>query len=270
MIEKGDTSVVIPRVIHLISKYPDSPTAIEARYVLGLAYRDIKSYQSAMEMFEEYLRLAPEGSSAEAARTQLAELAAEYNERFTSPEELDQKIAAATERVNQSPTDLASRLELADLLWQRGNYGESAQLYYEIVRDHPEYAQDGTVSSRVELLPAGGYVVLSPAEVQRREIEARPLTIENEASFRAGRDLFTREHDAYVVTGQAFNRSDSVLYGVQVYVTLYGFGGTVFDSSTVVIGRLNPGERRAFSVRFTNFDNIENIQRFECVGEFQK
>lgn len=270
MIAAGDTSVVIPRLIHLITKYPESKTAVEARYVLGLAYREVKSFRSAMDMFEEYLRLDPEGASAENARTQLADLANEYARQYTSPEELDQQIASATDRLNQAPGDLAARLELADLLWQRGNYNESAQMYHEIATDHPEYAHDGTLASRVELLPSGGYVVLSPAEVQRREIEAQPLTIENQASFRAGRDIFTRVQDNYVVTGQAFNRSDSVLYGVQVHVTLYGFGGMVFDASTVNVGRLSPGERRAFSVRFANFDNIENIQRFECVGSFQK
>ena len=169
MIDRGDTSVVIPRLIHLISKYPESTTAAEARYLLGVAYREVKSYRSAMDMFEEYLRLAPEGASAENARTQLADLANEYAQQYTSPEELDRRIAAVADRVSQAPRDLAARLDLADLLWQRGNYNESAQIYHDIAADHPEYAQDGTLASRVELLPSGGYVVLSPAEVQRRD-----------------------------------------------------------------------------------------------------
>jgi hypothetical protein len=61
-----------------------------------------------------------------------------------------------------------------------------------------------------------------------------------------------------------------VLYGVQVFVTIYGFGNVVFDTSTINIGRLNPGETRAFSVRFSNFDNIENVRRHEAVGTFQR
>ena len=43
-----------------------------------------------------------------------------------------------------------------------------------------------------------------------------------------------------------------------------------YDTTTVSVGRLNPGEIRAFSVRFSNFDNIENINRYECVASFQR
>jgi hypothetical protein len=61
-----------------------------------------------------------------------------------------------------------------------------------------------------------------------------------------------------------------VLYGVEVLITLYGQGNIVYDSRPWHVGRLNPGERRAFSVRFDQFETLENIQRFECVGSFQR
>ncbi|MFA6241883.1 MAG: FxLYD domain-containing protein, partial [Candidatus Hydrogenedentales bacterium] len=116
----------------------------------------------------------------------------------------------------------------------------------------------------------GQYLILTPMEVQRREVEKQPLVIVNMSSFRSGEDLFTRQPLYYSVTGQAVNRSDSVLYGVQVMVTLYGFGNVVYDTTTANIGRLNPGESRAFSVRFSNFDDIENIYRYEAVGSFER
>jgi hypothetical protein len=111
---------------------------------------------------------------------------------------------------------------------------------------------------------------LSPAEVERRQIQAQPLAVTNTAAFKSGEDLFTRTALFYSVTGQVVNRSDSVLYGVQVIITIYGFGNVVNDTTTVSIGRLNPGEIRAFSVRFSNFENIENINRYECVATFQR
>ena len=56
------------------------------------------------------------------------------------------------------------------------------------------------------------------------------------------------------------------MYGVQIVVTVYGFGNMVYDTNTIHIGRMNPGEIRAFSSRFSNFDNIEEVQRYECMA----
>jgi hypothetical protein len=114
------------------------------------------------------------------------------------------------------------------------------------------------------------FAVITPAEVQRRAIERQPLSIINTSAFKSGEDLITRTPLYYVVTGMAVNRSDSVLYGVQVLVTIYGFGNVVYDTNTVTLGRLNPGEMRAFSVRFFNFPSIHRIHRYEAVGTFER
>jgi len=270
MIKAGDYTVVTPRLQHVISKYPESQAGIDARYWLAVAYQKMNSAREAIDMFSEYLRLAPEGKYASEAKACVAQLQAEYQSKYPSPEELDKQIQSISEQAIAHPENLELRLELADLLWKRGNYEEAGRIYYSITKEHPELAADSRIVSRVELLPNGTYVVLSPAEVQRREIQEKPLVVVNTASFRSGRDLFTRERKYYVVTGQAYNRSDSVLYGVQVIVTLYGFGGMVYDSTAYNIGRLNPGERRAFSVRFSNFDTLDNILRYECEGVFER
>lgn len=270
MIEAGDYTVVVPRLMHIISKYPESRAAVEARYWLAVAYLHLKTYREAIDLFSDYLRLAPEGEYASQAREYSAKVAAEYLAKYPSSEELDQRIRTASEQARLDPDNASVQLELADLMWKRGNYNEAGRIYYDIIQAHPEMGVDPKILSRIEVHRAGGFVVLSPAEIQRREIEQKPLVIVNTASFRSGRDLFTRERKYYVVTGQAFNRSDSVLYGVQVIVTLYGFGGMVYDSTTVNIGRLNPGERRAFSVQFSHFDTMENISRYECEGVFQR
>jgi hypothetical protein len=113
-------------------------------------------------------------------------------------------------------------------------------------------------------------MIVTPSEIERRSIENRPLLITNTNYFRSGEDLITRESRFYVVSGQAHNRSDSILYGVQVHVTIYGFGNVIYDTATVNIGRLHPGEQRAFSIRFSNFDNINNVARYECIGTFDR
>ncbi len=270
MIHKGDFTVVVPRLQHVISKYPDSKPAVEARYWLGVAYYELKSSREAIDMFSEYLRLAPKGEFVAQARDYVKQLSAEYEAKYPSPEELDRRIREVSIQARLSPDNTDLQFELADLLWKRGNYDEAGRIYYALVKAHPELSADSRVVSRVELHPGGAYVVLSPAEVQRREVQDKPLVIVNTASFRSGRDLLTRERKHYVVTGQAHNRSDSVLYGVQVIVTLYGFGSMVYDTKTVSLGRMNPGERRAFSVQFSNFDTLDNILRYECEGVFER
>jgi len=270
MIEGGDYNIVIPRLLQVISKFPNSNAAIEGRYWLGVAYYKIESYREAIDLFNEYLRLAPHGKYATDSTDYVAKLTSEYEQKYWTAAKLDEEITACNEKIKQSPEDVTLKLELADLFWKRGDYQEAGKLYVALVQQKPEYKNDATIQSRVEIKSSGEVVVLSPAEMERRYIEQQPLVIVNEHSFQSGRDLYTREARFYVVTGQAKNRGDSVLSGVQVMVTLYGFGNVVFDTNTINIGRLNPGELRAFSVRFSNFENIDNINRFECLGTFER
>jgi len=269
-IDAGDSSAVIPRLLQTISKYPGTEGGLEARYLLGEAYYKVGGYRDAIEVFQEYLRLAPKGEFAPQATEKIASLTQEYQQKFPSAEELDAHIQDLTAKVQAQPDSLEDRLALADMLWKRGDYAKAAQEYKSIVTANPAFAQDTVVASRVEFQPNGEYTVLSPAEIARRQKEAQPIAIINTTGFRSGEDLFTREKRFYSVSGQAINQSDSVLYGVEVMVTLYGFGNMVFDTTTVSLGRLNPSETRAFSVRFSNFDNIENISRYEAVASFQK
>jgi len=266
----GESTTAIPRLLQVISQYPETNSALEARYWLGITYYNIKSYLDSLQVFQEYLKLAPEGPRAKEVSNYITRITAEYNEKFPGPGKMDSRIKELMALLHADSSTVAYQWELADLLWKRGDYDSSARIYLYIVEHNPEYANDATVTSRVERLPSGGYIALSPSEVQKREIKEHPLEIVNESSFRSGPDIFTREKRFYVVTGQVVNRSDSVMYGVDVSVTIYGFGSVVYDTRSVSIGRLNPGETRAFSARFNNFENIENIDRFECVGSFQR
>jgi len=201
-----------------------------------------------------------------------------YESRVAAEQEALEAQARAIEdlraKLAKEPGVFAYEWRLADLLWRRGEYDEAARMYVDIVGQHPEYVEDATVKSRVEIHADKTFTVLTPREMIRRQSEAQPLAIINESTFRtgrgSGRDLFAREQTYYAVTGQVLNRGEESLHGVQVYVNLYGFGNVVYDTTTVNIGRLNPGEIRAFSVRFNTYDDIENVYRHECVGTYQR
>lgn len=270
LVQAGDTATAIPRLVHIISKYPETGPATEARYWLGVAYHKARSYREAIELFEEYVTLAPAGPYADKAHAYIARLQQEYDRRFVTPEELDRRLAEVDSQLRETPDAAPLLADKADLLWKRGNYAAAGQVYAALVQEHPAYRDDEVVRRRVDFHADGTYTVLDPATFRQRQRQANPLRIENTASFESGRDLFTQQRLFYVVTGQAWNQGDSVLYGVKVFVTIYGFGNVVFDSGTVHLGRLNPGERRAFSIRFSNFDNIENVLRYECEGSFER
>jgi len=270
LVDAGDTSAVIPKLLSTISKYPGSEAAYEARYWLGQAYYKIGGYRDAIDLFNEYLRLAPNGRYAQECNDYIQRLTTEYSQRFLSAEKLDENIRTLLDELKKSPDNIGSQLALADLLWKRGDYDKAVAIYKNVVDQHPDQANNEIIRQRVEMLPGGQYTALTPTEIQRRQAEAQPLVVINTSSFQGGQDLFTRENRLYSVTGRVVNRGDSVLYGVQVIVTIYGFGNVVYDTSTVSIGRMNPSEIRAFSVQFSNFDNIENINRYECVATFQR
>ncbi len=270
MVDAGDTSAVIPKLLATIAKYPSTESAHEARYWLARAYYKIGGYRDAIELFKEYLKLSPDGKHAAESNDYIAKLTEEYQQKFLSTEQLDANIKTLTDELAQSPDNLGSQLALADLYWKRGDYAKAGDIYKNVVAKHPDQANDLTIRARVEFQPNGEVTVLTPAEIQRRQAESQPLVVINTQSFQSGRDLFTRETRFYSVTGQVVNRCDSVLNGVEVTVTIYGFGTKVYDTTTVNIGRMSPGEIRAFSVRFNNFDNIENVNRFECTTSYQR
>jgi len=270
LLDRNEHSVVIPRLLQIMAKYPDTQAAIDSDYFLAYTYRSIKSYREAIDLYNEYLRRAPDGEFAQESHKALAILVEEYERNFWTAERLNEQIAELNAQLETEPANIAWQLDLAGLLWKRGDYEQAGRVYSAIIETHPAYYEDATIRGRIEKTPSGDYLVITPSEVQRRAIERQPLAVINTSAFKSGEDLITRTALYYVVTGMVVNRSDSVLYGAQVLVTIYGFGNVVYDTNTVGLGRLNPGEMRAFSVRFFNFPSIHNIHRYETVASFER
>ena len=171
------------------------------------------------------------------------------------------------------PEELASHLELADAYWNDSDYEKASVVYTEVLTAWPSLKNDVVIRRRMEMGPHGNWVVLTPEEVNRRYNEADPVSIFNTTSWRSGR---YRPHQIdytdvyYNVSGQVVNRGDTPLSDVRITTTIFNFGGQVYDVRTVQLGAMRPGEKRAFSVQFSNFDNIENVHRYECVGSYQR
>lgn len=272
MIRAGEYSQAIPRLMHIMNKYPSSPAATDALYFAGIAYYNISGLNDARTQFNQYLQAAPEGSYAASSRQYLATMKDQAEQNLATEAAVDRRIAEVKAESGDKG-ELPQRLELADLYWKKGQYDVAGKLYEEILAEYPALANDSVVRTRMEKVAEDTYVLLTPSEVLRREAESEPLVIFNTSAFRSGRFESwpaTSKERYYTVTGQVTNRGSNTLQEVQVIVTIYGFGSLVYDTQTVAVGTLQPGDTRAFSARFNNFDNIENINRYECIGTYRQ
>jgi tetratricopeptide (TPR) repeat protein len=270
MVDSSGTSSVIPKLLNVISKYPGTNAAYEARYWLARAYYKIGGYRDAIDLFKEYVRLAPDGRYVQESNAFVQRLTTEYSQRFLPTAKLDENIQTLTNELAKSPDNIGTQLALADLYWKKSDYDKAAEIYKNLVDKHPDQKSNDIIRQRMDFQDGGKFTVLTPVEIKRRQVEAQPLAVINTASFQGGKDLLTREPRFYSVTGQVVNQLQQPLNGVQVVITIFGFGNVVYDTTTVNIGKMNPSEIRAFSARFSNLSNIDNVNRYECVATFQR
>ncbi len=273
MIRAGDYSQVIPRLTNVVSTYPDSPSAIEARYYLGVTYKEIGGVRNAMDFFNEYLEMAPDGPYAEHSRQYLTMLSDEARRDPRNPAHLESRVDELQRRLDETPEDLAAQLELADTYWRQERYNEAGLLYSRIIRELPQMQADQTIRQRLDRADDGTFIILTPDEVLRRETESQPILVFNTSSFKSGRFEgwpAVSRYRYYNVTGQIVNRSNETFSNVQAIVTIYGFGNQIYDTTTVNVGRMHSGETRPFSVRFSNFDDIQNVSKYETDVSYQQ
>lgn len=272
MVKGGQYSLAIPRLQQIVTQFPADASGIEARHHLGVSYYMVGEYQQALDHFNQHLSMDPEGALSGESREYVTKLTQAENPADKGGEG-DVRIAELESAFAAKPDDMAAGLELAALRWERGEYPQAGEVYRNLLARWPGLEQDTLVRTRMAREADGSWTVLDPAEAERRFREAEPLRIFNVASFRSGRysgwQAVAQQRD-YNVSGQAVNVGDTPLQDVRVIVTIYGLGQLVYDTQTVALGGLQPGEVRAFSVQFTRFDDINNIVRHECRGTFRR
>jgi hypothetical protein len=114
------------------------------------------------------------------------------------------------------------------------------------------------------------YTVLTPDYVYQQDVDANPIVISNTHTFRSDGNRYQHPKKYYVVTGEVTNRSDQTIRNVELFTTIYGFGHIVYDTTNKRLGQMQPGETRAFSLRFQNFDNIDAVSYHESKVTFQR
>lgn len=268
MVKAGEYSSAVPRLEHIIQKYPNDIAGIEARFFLGKAYYSISAFSDALRLLNEYLALMPEGPYAEEALV--------LTGRLQNPQDLsevDKRISELRKISLETPEELAPKLELADLLWTSGRYEEALPIYEDLLKRWPGLKSDMIVRQRIAFDASGTILALTPDEIDRRNREEEPLKLYNISAFKSGRYEgwpATAKEKYYNVSGIAVNQSDQPLDDVYVTITIYGLGQMVYETQRVYLGTLPPGEKRPFSAQFSRFDTLENIVRYECEGTFTR
>lgn len=273
MLRAGNYSQAIPRLLKVLGDAPSSREAVEAHYHLGLAYDAIRDLRNAQIQLKQYLDRAPDGEYADDARARVQQLSGTLDEKFVSPSEIDSRIATARQRAAQAPDEVGPQLELADLLWSKENYAEAGDVYTKILQRWPALKDDTVIRQRMYRDNAGAWRPLDPDTTLRLAADQDPLVVYNTTSFRSARtgdNSRSFQAQKYNVTGEAMNRGSSKMTDVELAVTIYGFGGKVFETKNVKVGTLAPGAARPFSVVFENFDDIENVNRFDVKGYFSR
>jgi len=273
-VRAGDYSMVIPRLQRVIQRYPDTQPGKDAHYVLGQAYYHIGGLSDSLNYFNKYLELDPAGRYGDLAREYVAGLADEVDRMTVTKGELNARIEVVEAQANQDPEAFATQLELADLYWRDEQYVRSGDIYIALMKTYPQLETDATIRRRLEKGPSGDFIILTPNEVSVRYAESEPLIFVNTNDFRSGRRTgwtsSTLQDTNYNVTGEVKNRSQNTLFNVEVEITIYGFASRIYDTKTIRIGQLEPGQKRPFVAKFSNFDTIENVDRYECTGYFSR
>jgi tetratricopeptide (TPR) repeat protein len=159
LLEQEERSRAIPRLLHVMTKYPETQASIDSEYFLARTYQEIASYREAIDLYNEYLRLAPDGQFAEQSHDALAVLVEEYERNFWTAERLNRQIAEVSQRLERDPGNVQWQLELRGSVLEAGQLRSRGRGLYEALNRCATgvFADDATIRGRIEPVPSGGY-----------------------------------------------------------------------------------------------------------------
>ncbi len=266
----GKYSQAVPQYLLILQQNESRPEALqEARFRLGECYYNMRSYLEAGVQFQRYLADYPDGAFTTDAKQYLGKLQGIEDQKRQQDELRKQEIRSRLEHwgeiVRREPKNADAAVQVGHALWELQEYEEAGREYLRAVQLDPDRRYEALISERMLFHEDGTATVLTPEEQERLERERNPIQIFNTHAYKGGgRDLFTSGPRYYVVTGQVVNRSSRTVPNVGVVVTIFDFPGHVLDSASYRIGTMRPGQIRAFRTSFGTFENIFNIDRYEC------
>jgi len=258
----------------VLQEQSTGPAAEESRFRLGQCYFHMRSYVEAGIQFQRYLSDYPNGAFTENAKQYVAELREMEERHLAQAERLEREIRRRLEHwrevARNEPDNAEAAAQLGHALWDLEDYEAAGREYLRAIELDSDVRYGKLLSRRISFNEDGTVTVLTPEDIAQLDIERNPIVVYNTHSYRGGGvDVLRSESRWYIVTGQVINKSPQTVRGVGVLVTIKDFAGHVLDSAERHIGTVRPGQSRAFSVRFGNFENIYNIDDYECEPIFE-
>jgi len=272
---QGKYLSAVPKYLWILQQKESTPGARqEARFRLGECYYNMRSYMESGIQFQRYLADYPDGAFVPEAKQYLEKLQGiedqERQQQELQTKENEARLKKWRETARREPGSAEAAAQVGHALWDLGEYEDAAREYSRAVKLDPVKRDDKTIRSRLVFHQDGTATVLTPAEIERREKERNPIVIYNKHSYMAGgQDLYSAEPRYFIVTGEVVNRSSRTLRDVEVAVTISDFAGHVLDAASCNIGAMRPGRIKPFTAKFGNFENIYNIDRYECTAVYE-
>ena len=251
--------------------YPDEKKRQYFHMQKGRAFYLLRSYHDAEDTFREYLKIYPEGLYVDEAETYLVKIRSLRAEKERSyklqREQIEGDVRLLRKILEQDPYNAQVHYQLASKLWDLEEYNEAAKHYLKAGDIDAALKETELIQNRLMIDANGNAVPITPERQKEMEQEKNPLVVFDVHSYeqRMKPEFFGAGKAFRVVAGKVRNQSSRVLRDASVSVNFYNIRHEILDTQSYNIGSMGPREVRAFLVNGQNFDNIYNIDHFECL-----
>jgi tetratricopeptide (TPR) repeat protein len=237
----------------------------------GLCLYLLRSYHDGEKTFKEYLDLYPEGlykAECQAYITKIEVLRAERERTYVlQREEIKGDADLLRLMIDRDPYNAQVHYELANLLWDLGDYNEAAKHYLKAGEIDAALKESELIKNRLMINGAGDVIPITPEIQKDMDREKNPLVIFDVHSYqqRTKPDYLGASKAFQTVAGKVRNQSKQAIRGISIVVNFYNIRHELLDTQNYYIGTMGPREIRAFLVKGQNYDNLYNIDHFECL-----
>lgn len=241
----------------------------------GRALYLMRSFHDAEATFRDYLRNHPDGlylDESESYLTKIQSLRAEKDRKdYLKREQIEGDIRLLRRVIENDPYNAQAQYQLASKLWDIEEYDEAARHYLRAGEIDAALKESELIKNRLMIDESGDAVPITPERQKLMEQEKNPLVTFDVHSYeqRVKPEVMGASKALSTVAGKVRNQSGRVLRHASVNVNFYNVRHDILDTQVYYIGTMGPREVRAFLVNGQNFDNIHNVDHFECHTYFQ-
>ncbi len=256
--ENGDYHAALAKYsAYLYSPFDNKNALPYARYKVGVCHYLVGHYGDAIVALKKLVNENPDVAYASEAQEiihQSQDQLQSQNEHIEKEmERLEEEIASLNEKIEEEPDNGLYHFQLANALWNSGQYHKSVNEYEKAVELDPTLIEEGVLRKRIRIKDDGEFVLRDPI-FEFNKVD--PVRVKHVRKERYERETWLEEYEALRVSGVVVNEGLHDVKNVSVEITIYDFYDTAQDSRVKHIGRLNAGDERSFSVLMDRYTGL--------------